>query len=104
MYHWGRVLENGLKIAEINGADKRSIILFALFHDSKRESEGYDPQHGKRGALFGKQIRNHLFQLDDQAFQKFTYACEYHSDGLTDQDVTIKNVTFSSQGGNFIFM
>ncbi len=90
MYHWARVLENGLKLSEVNGADKRIIILFALFHDSKRESDGLDPQHGRRGALFVQQFRNHLFQIEDQTFQKLTYACEYHSDELMDSDVTIQ--------------
>ena len=90
MYHWARVLENGLKLSEVNGADKRIIILFALYHDSKRESDGFDPQHGKRGALFAKHFRNHLFQIEDHAFQKLTYACECHSDELMDNDVTIQ--------------
>ena len=89
-YHWARVLENGLRLSEINGADKEVVILFALFHDSKRESEGYDPKHGKRGALFSEQLRNRNFKLSDDAFEKLIYACEYHSKGLVDSDVTIQ--------------
>ena len=34
--HWARVLENGLRVAELNGADTRVVTLFALFHDSRR--------------------------------------------------------------------
>jgi uncharacterized protein len=90
MYHWARVLENGLKLSEVNGEDKRIIILFSLYHDSKRKSDGFDPQHGRRGALFAQQFRNHLFKIEDRAFQKLTYACEYHSDELMDEDVTIQ--------------
>ena len=31
--HWARVMENGWKLAEITGADRDVMTLFALFHD-----------------------------------------------------------------------
>ena len=40
--HWARVLENGLRVAEANGADREVVALFALFHDSRRVNEDQD--------------------------------------------------------------
>jgi len=34
--HWMRVEANGIKIARQIGADELVVVLFALFHDSKR--------------------------------------------------------------------
>ncbi|MGC3969150.1 MAG: hypothetical protein QM775_17830 [Pirellulales bacterium] len=31
--HWARVCENGLRIADVIGADREIVTLFALFHD-----------------------------------------------------------------------
>src|SRR5215213_7382612 len=49
--HWRTVGANGLWLAEpLDGADTHVIFLFALLHDSMRESDGRDPQHGPRAA------------------------------------------------------
>ncbi|HSI15909.1 MAG TPA: hypothetical protein VK961_27925, partial [Chthoniobacter sp.] len=48
--HWRRVERNGLLLATRTGADETVVRLFAIFHDSRRESEGSDLEHGKRGA------------------------------------------------------
>ena len=53
----GRVLENGLRIAEANGADREVVTLFALFHDSRRVNEDEDDGHGLRGAEFARSLR-----------------------------------------------
>ena len=36
--HWARVLENGLRLAEVTGADVDVVQLFAILHDSQRVS------------------------------------------------------------------
>ena len=38
-------MENGLRIAESNGADTELVTLFALFHDSRRSNEQIDNGH-----------------------------------------------------------
>lgn len=48
--HWHRVRHNGLLLAETTGANPRVIELFAFFHDSCRETDGWDIEHGPRGA------------------------------------------------------
>jgi len=87
--HWARVLENGLRLCELTGANIEVVKLFAVFHDSRRENEGFDPGHGRRGAELAVQLR-HLFTLSDTEFALLYAACAGHTDELTDPDVTVK--------------
>lgn len=88
--HWNRVLQFGLKISESSGADVSVVRLFALFHDSRRQNDGFDPGHGLRGAEFAKQLRDEgKFQLEDEQFEKLYYACQWHTDETHHDDVTI---------------
>jgi len=48
--HWARVLENGRRLAPLEGADTDIVELFAVFHDACRMSEGSDRGHAGRGA------------------------------------------------------
>ena len=50
--HWARVLENGRRGAEANGANREVVALFASLHDSRRVNEDQDDDHGLRGAEF----------------------------------------------------
>lgn len=86
--HWARVLENGLRIAELNGGDRDVVTLFALFHDSRRVNEYRDKGHGRRGAELAKSLRGTLVHLDDDRFDKLFEACRLHTDGLTTGDPT----------------
>jgi uncharacterized protein len=88
--HWARVLENGLKLAAVTGADRDVVTLFALFHDSRRENDGCDPDHGRRGADLAARLRGRLFDLPDAGFALLYRACERHTDALTDPDVTVQ--------------
>ncbi len=63
--------------------------LFALFHDSRRENEDWDPGHGARGAEFATKLRGTFFTLSDEQFQMFEYACTWHTDGEHHADPTI---------------
>jgi uncharacterized protein len=69
--HWARVLENGLRIAEANGADREVVTLFALFHDSRRINEGDDDDHGLRGGELARSSRGGLIPLDDDRFERY---------------------------------
>jgi uncharacterized protein len=81
--HWARVFENGLRIAESNGADPEIVALFALFHDCRRANEDWDEGHGLRGAEFAHSLRGDLIHLDDDRFELFFEACRLHTDGHT---------------------
>ena len=88
--HWARVWNNGLRLAEQNGANTEVVELFAFLHDSKRMNDGHDPQHGARAARFAASLRGSLLDLPDSVFELLRFACEYHTDGLTEADVTIQ--------------
>jgi uncharacterized protein len=88
--HWARVMENGLKIAAANGADPAVVTLFALFHDSRRENDGTDHGHGRRGAELAKSLRGYAFELNDADFELLYRACEWHTEGRSDLDITVR--------------
>jgi uncharacterized protein len=87
--HWARVLENGLRIADANGADREVVTLFALFHDSRRVNEDHDDGHGLRGGELARSLRGKLVHLDDDRFDLLFEACRLHTDGLTVGDPTL---------------
>lgn len=87
--HWARVYDNGQRVAEASGADKDVVALFALFHDSKRRNEGYDPDHGQRGAEMAKRLRGDFFELSDSQFYLLIEACRGHTHCRLHDDVTI---------------
>lgn len=88
--HWARVRANGLRLAEQTGANPKVVELFAYLHDSKRLNDGHDPQHGARAARFAASIRISLLDLSDSDFELLRFACEFHTDGLTEADVTVQ--------------
>src|SRR5262245_5483432 len=76
--HWARVLENGLRLATVTGADAQVVTLFALLHDAARVNEHHDDGHGRRGAELAAKLRGRLFTLDDAAFALLVAACSDH--------------------------
>lgn len=88
--HWLKVRHNGLYLAGIHGADPEVIRLFALFHDSCRENEYADPQHGPRGALLALAFRQAgHFGLDDTRMDLLVTACNIHNGGEPQTDPTL---------------
>lgn len=88
--HWARVLETGIRLAEETGADPEVVALFALFHDSRRENEGWDDGHGLRGAEFAASLRDTHIALSRNRFDLLYYACAEHTHGGTEADVTVQ--------------
>lgn len=82
--HWGRVLENGRRLAAVTGADPAVIEMFSIFHDACRWSDGWDPEHGPRGAALAREMREQL-GLDDGQFSDLITACEFHTRGAADE-------------------
>jgi uncharacterized protein len=87
--HWRRVERNACVLAARTGAVVPVVRLFALFHDSRRENDGYDPDHGRRGAEFAAKVRGTWFELQDEHFELLQYACLWHTDGHHHEDPTI---------------
>ena len=102
--HWQRVRENGLRLAQMNGADALVVELFAFLHDIKRVNDGHDPQHGQRAADFVRTLcwTRHgqcseepdrdgaLIRLSDAQFEHLTYACAHHTEGLVEGPLTVR--------------
>ena len=87
--HWKRVERNALLIAARNGASVEVVRLFAYFHDSRREHDGWDDTHGRRGADYAATLRGKLFDLPDAQFDLLHHACTWHTHGQLTDDPTI---------------
>ena len=87
--HWRRVATNGLDLAGEVGADPLLVVLFGLFHDSMRFSEGRDDGHGRRGALLASSLNTELIGLPKDRFDLLCTACADHTEGRTSEDPTI---------------
>jgi uncharacterized protein len=88
--HWARVLKNGLMIARIEGAREDVVRLFAFLHDHKRENEGRDELHGLRAYESARDLRGKFFDIDTEGFLQLEEALTYHSDGLTQGNLTVR--------------
>jgi uncharacterized protein len=88
--HWARVLENGRLLAGRNRAKIRIVELFAMLHDSRRQDEGGDFEHGGRAAAYVGSLQRDLLQLTDEDLHLLQTACALHTHGLTQADVTVQ--------------
>jgi uncharacterized protein len=77
--HWARVRYNGLLLAKSTGADTLVVELFAFLHDSQRENDGGDPEHGPRAAEFARQHCGELFHLNSRQLGMLMTACAGHT-------------------------
>ena len=88
--HWLTVRRNGLYLARFHDADPEVFRLFAVFHDSCRESEYRDPEHGPRGAQLAIEFRQAgHFQLDDLQMELLVTACNIHNGGEPQSEPTL---------------
>jgi uncharacterized protein len=88
--HWKQVESNGLLLASETGADIVVVRLFSLFHDSKRADDGYDEEHGARGAEFAKEcFEEHRLDITQEQFDKLYHACKFHTTEHCSGDATI---------------
>jgi len=88
--HWGRVLENGLKLLKMEGGDETVITLFAIFHDSCRHNQSLDPGHGNRGADLAESLLRGNPLLTETQLDLLKTACRQHTDGKTEGNLTVR--------------
>jgi uncharacterized protein len=88
--HWARVLENGRLLARSSCANTAVVQLFAVLHDAQRWDDGWDREHGRRGAELAACLRPTPLDLPDPDFDLLFAACAHHADGLTDGDITVQ--------------
>jgi uncharacterized protein len=77
-----------MKLAQSTGANLKIVELFALFHDSRRINDGFDPGHGKRGAELARKLNDEFLHLDSVDLELLCFSCSYHTDGLIKADIT----------------
>lgn len=87
--HWERVRDNGRRLARLTKARGDVVVLFALLHDSRREDDGHDPEHGPRAAEFARALAGSAFIIDPVGLDLLADACRDHGRGLTAGDVTL---------------
>ena len=88
--HWLRVLHNAREIAAETGANLRVLELFAVLHDSQRQNENHDPEHGHRAAAYAAELKGTWFELADDEMELLVEACRYHSDGIVEAHPTVQ--------------
>jgi uncharacterized protein len=88
--HWQRVRENGLLLSDSTGANAEVVELFSVLHDVKRRNESRDPKHGHRGADLAGRWQGRYFNLSQNELQLLQYACKYHTNGMTEAEITIQ--------------
>jgi len=87
--HWQRVQENGLKLADTNGADLDIVTLFALLHDCCRQNDGRDIDHGPRAAEFVETLIGRQIQGDSQLLELLLTAIRDHTRVIHTDDMTV---------------
>jgi uncharacterized protein len=87
--HWKRVEGYGCYLGAELGADLEVVRLFAWIHDSQREQESRDPEHGARAAAYAAEWCGKTFFLKPEQLDLLTEACSQHELGLTTEQVTI---------------
>ncbi|MEJ5171266.1 MAG: hypothetical protein WHU10_09780 [Fimbriimonadales bacterium] len=87
--HWRSVERNAIVLArETPGADLEVARAFALFHDSQRQDDGWDEEHGPRAADFVELHRAEIPLRDDQ-IEVLVCACRGHTGSPPSEDPTI---------------
>jgi uncharacterized protein len=74
----------------MTGAKVHIVELFAVFHDSQRVNEGFDHGHGCRGAMLARILHGVHFSLDEGDLRLLIQACELHTEGYLEGDVTVQ--------------
>jgi uncharacterized protein len=83
--HWARVFVNGRELARRHGLPSHLPELFALLHDSRREVEGVDREHGPRAADYVVElVERGILGLPRDELELLSFACRHHSTGRRD--------------------
>ncbi len=88
--HWRCVGWVGAHLAgQTPGCDPLLALLFSLFHDSMRECDGNDPDHGTRGGALAKALNGTGFYLGPVKLAALELICANHTSGGTTTDPTM---------------
>jgi len=88
--HWLRVYSNGIRLSAMTGAKEEVIRWFSLLHDSCRQSNGSDPDHGPRAANLARNYKEEI-DLPPAELDLLIAAVASHTIGCsTMADITIQ--------------
>jgi uncharacterized protein len=79
----------GLELCAETGGDETVVRLFAILHDSCRENDGKDPDHGPRAADLLAELAEELRALDADRLVLLEQAIRHHTEGHVSADPTI---------------
>lgn len=87
--HWRCVAATGLDLVAADG-DRQVVFAFGLLHDTRRRSEGRDPDHGRRAASLARELHSEeLLALTTAQLELLCHACDLHADGHVSNDPTV---------------
>ena len=86
--HWHAVTATGLDLAAGEpDADPELVFLFGLLHDTRRQSDGRDREHGPRAAAFAVELHAAgVFALETERLELLCFALERHAFGEVSDD------------------
>ncbi len=73
--------QNGLFVANREGADPHAVLLFAILHDCRHENDGHDPEHGPRAAARAESIGHEPLGLTPGMLATLARAMRHHGRG-----------------------
>lgn len=88
--HWARVSRYARHLAQGTDADTEVLSLFALLHDSCRESDYCDPDHGARASLLIREMNGYLYRITTTQEEVLAAAIQGHSHGDLSSNLTIQ--------------
>jgi len=91
--HWNRVASNGKVIGKRKGlksSDLQIVNLFSYLHDSCRQNEDEDFNHGQRAAVMAWDLNGLCYDLNRCSLDKLCDAISGHSYGAISNDITIQ--------------
>ena len=93
--HWQRVERNGLLLSMQDGEFRSDVCIkvvryFAYLHDSCRENDGGDIEHGVRAANMLHKIRHTILKdFNDEEFALLETACRLHTTKHRTGNITV---------------
>lgn len=88
--HWLAVATTGLDLAAETGADAQIVFTFGLLHDTRRQNDSWDPEHGARAAAFARELHDDGdLLLDVIRLELLCLALDLHADGQVSAHPTV---------------